>query len=167
MAALEAALGVRATYYVMVRSPYYNAFSLEVRTAVQMIAHYGHEIGTHVDLGVRRDSTIDVLQVGWKCLDQRLLLQEALGDDVEVSRFEISLHCPPRSWVWREIPGFDSLYDPRWEGRYRSDSAPPGGRGRFRFGDPEDVEARPLQVVLHPEHWFAPTPEPDRRYFWR
>jgi hypothetical protein len=165
MARLEERLGVRATYYVMLRSPYYNPFSFEVRDAVEQLAWMGHRIGVHVELDRPREAIISEVEVEARCVQQRAMLRSAVPS-VAVTR-AVSLHCPPHSWVWRDIPNFDSLYAPRWKGHYRSDSAPPGGRGRFRYGDPEDFNERPLQVVLHPEHWFRSTEPPDRLYYWR
>ena len=165
MAQLEERLGVLATYYVMVRSPYYNVFSKEVQETIHQLAWMGHEIATHIELGQARNAIVSEVEVEAQCTFQRTLLRNAVPS-VRVSR-AISLHCPPDAWIWRDIPNFDSLHGTQWEGRYRSDSAPPGGRGRFRYGDPEDCDVRPLQINLHPCHWFRKTNTPDRLYFWR
>ncbi len=49
MAAVEAARGVRATYYVALTQPY-NPFSAAGRAVVRALAEAGHEIGLHYDL---------------------------------------------------------------------------------------------------------------------
>jgi hypothetical protein len=64
----------------------------------------------------------------------------------------LSFHCPPDCLLWRDIPGFESAYAPEWQGHYFADS-----RGAFLYGDPEDSDVRPLQINLHPEHWFPAT----------
>lgn len=157
MAELEAELGVRATYYVMARSPFYNPFSREGRRAVHRITDLGHRLGTHCDLDAARDSRIEPTEAfGVACRDLGLLQTEF----PKITR-RLSFHCPPHGLVWREIPGFESAYAPRWEGRYRADSG-----GSFAYGDPEDAEARPLQVNLHAEHWFGDIPAAHRG-FWR
>jgi hypothetical protein len=51
MASIEAKLGVKATYFIMLRSPIYNLFSRTNHTFVQKIIDLGHEIGIHYDEG--------------------------------------------------------------------------------------------------------------------
>jgi hypothetical protein len=157
MAVLEATLGVRATYYVMPRSPYYNVFSHHGMEQVASLAELGHRIGVHVDLHEPRDSDMTGLQAAARVSIDHALLRRA---HPAVSR-DVSFHCPPAGLVWHTIPGFRSAYSPEWGGRYYSDS-----RGVFAHGDPEDAPAGPIQVNLHPEHWFPASNEPVEG-FWR
>ena len=47
MAEIEAALGVRATYFVQTACELYNLLSREGRSVIQRLADLGHEIGLH------------------------------------------------------------------------------------------------------------------------
>jgi hypothetical protein len=49
MAEFEAARQVRSTYFVMLRSPLYNALSRACTDDVRRIVELGHEVGLHVD----------------------------------------------------------------------------------------------------------------------
>lgn len=156
MARLEARLGVSSTFYVMARSPYYNPWSAQGAAALREILACGHRLGLHVDLDCARDAVVSIATLTAMAEDDRYLLPAA-------SSRALSLHCPPMSLLWVELPGFEYTYDPRWRGRYLSDS-----RGRFAFGDPEDHADRPLQISLHPEHWFGGMPAVAATpTFWR
>lgn len=156
MAELEAELGVRATFYIMTQSPYYNPWSWEGLEALRQIARCGHRIGLHLDLDMARDARPRWWQVAIAAEDEQRRLPGIVSDAV-------SFHCPPDALLWVDVPEIDSAYAPQWEGRYLSDS-----RGLFAFGDPEDRPDRPLQISLHPEHWFGGMPAAgDRPEFWR
>lgn len=47
----EARLGVRATYFVMLRSPCYNLMSRWCQRAVEELVALGHQVGLHFDQG--------------------------------------------------------------------------------------------------------------------
>lgn len=155
MARMQARMHVRSTFYVMARSPYYNPWSAEGAAALREIMQYGHRIGLHVDLDAPRNAMVTMSTLTTMAEDDRDLLPG--------SSSALSLHCPPTSLLWVDVPGYEYAYAPRWRGRYLSDS-----RGLFAFGDPEDHVGRPLQVSLHPEHWFGGMPPVgDRPAFWR
>jgi hypothetical protein len=62
LARIEHELGVRSTYFVMTRSPIYNAFGRANQTLLREIADLGHWIGLHYDVAFRPDgSPVD----GW------------------------------------------------------------------------------------------------------
>src|SRR5579862_7794451 len=50
MAQIERQHGVQAIYFILLRSPFYNAFSRENAEIIEEIHSYGHQIATHVDL---------------------------------------------------------------------------------------------------------------------
>lgn len=156
MAELEAELGVIATFYVMTQSPYYNPWSWEGIEALRQIRRCGHRIGLHLDLDLARDAAPRWWSVSIAAEDEQQRLPGIVSN-------ALSFHCPPSCLLWADVPGFDSAYAPHWEHRYLSDS-----RGLFAFGDPEDHDVRPLQINLHPEHWFGGMPVAgDRPEFWR
>lgn len=95
-----------------------------------------------------------------------LHIDERTGEEPPIAAL-VSFHCPTDAVLWRKFGRFQSAYAPVWKGRYFSDS-----RGIFAYGDPEDnFGGQPLQVNLHPEHWFDPfwtdavDPETYRAFF--
>lgn len=148
MAELEYRLGVKATYYIMARSPYYNPFSPSGQQALRKIKSLGHDLGHHIDLNLPRDARPFDRDVDIAVRDSARLL--------EIGSRKVSFHCPPESLLWRDRSEFESAYALRWKGRYYADS-----RGMFAHGDPEDADGH-IQVNLHPEHWF-----PEHEGFWR
>lgn len=155
MAKFEHERGVSATFYVMARSPYYNPFSHHAIEAIRQIRALGHDLGVHCDLNAARDNA-EVGGLAYADAD----IEHAMLNAVYPMTYRVSFHCPPASVLWRDIQGFESAYAPQWEGHYFADS-----RGAFLYGDPEDSTVRPLQINLHPEHWFPA----DERHeaFWR
>ena len=51
MAKIEHKFGVKATYFFMLRSPFYNIFTRANNEAVKEIIKLGHNIGLHYDEG--------------------------------------------------------------------------------------------------------------------
>ncbi|HZB24092.1 MAG TPA: hypothetical protein VE444_09645 [Gaiellaceae bacterium] len=128
MAELEAELDVRATYFLMTRSVFYNLASAEGERALARLRDLGHSVGhhavhPHVDLDERFDGV-----VAWHNPDPDFM-REPLDGAVNVMAFP---------WFAAE--------------RYRSDS-----NQHWRSGCPhEELErgAFPwLQLLVHPEIW--------------
>ncbi|MBE6963507.1 MAG: hypothetical protein E7443_02760 [Ruminococcaceae bacterium] len=49
LAEVEAAQGVRSTWFVLLRTDFYNVFSLSARRSLQKLLALGHEVGLHFD----------------------------------------------------------------------------------------------------------------------
>jgi hypothetical protein len=131
MARLEAELGVRATYFLMTRSVFYNLASEPGERALGELRELGHAVGhhafhPHVDLDGRFDPVL-----AWHNPDPEFM-REPVGSAVNVM-------APP----W---------FDPD---RYRSDS-----NQSWRSGSPREALARGefdwLQLLVHPEIWYFP-----------
>jgi hypothetical protein len=158
MAEFEAQRGVRATFYVMARSPYYNPFSHHGIETINRIVQLGHRLGVHCDLNAQRAEIIGRDEIMNAAHHEHDLLARLypVGHN-------LSFHCPPASVLWTNVLGFESAYAPQWQGHYFADS-----RGAFLYGDPEDSDVRPLQINLHAEWWWPDAAEADlARTFWR
>jgi len=137
MARFAELAGVKATFYLWPRSPYYNLFSLDGHRTIDTILEHGHQLGTHVDY--RTGNVRDTVQ------RDRDLLEAAYPD---LFTDHVSFHMPPDRVLWADYPGFDSAYGSKWEGRYLADS-------RREFGpEKEALITDDHQVNLHPEHWL-------------
>jgi len=131
MARLEAEIGVRATYFLMTRSVFYNLASETGERAVAELRALGHGVGhhavyPHVDLDGRFDRV-----VAW--------------------------HNPDPEFMSAPIDGAVNVMEQPWfdPERYRSDS-----NQRWRHGSPREALARGefdwLQLLTHPEIWVYP-----------
>ena len=68
MASVEAKLGIKSTYFLMLRSPCYNLMSRSGQELACQLIKYGHEVGLHYDqghdeqLGLTYEETFDLIQ---------------------------------------------------------------------------------------------------------
>ena len=131
MARLEAEMGVRATYFLMTRSVFYNLASAEGERALAELRELGHAVAhhavhPHVDLDDRFDPVL-----AWHNPDPEYM-REPIGAAVNVM----------------EAPWFDPDH-------YRSDS-----NQHWRSGSPRESLRRRepswLQLLVHPEIWAYP-----------
>lgn len=129
MARLEAEMGVRATYFLMTRSVFYNLGSPAGERALAELRSLEHAVGHHavhprVDLDERFDRV-----VAW--------------------------HNPDPEYMRAPVEGAVNVMAEPWfdPDRYRSDS-----NQQWRSGSPVEGLARGepdwLQLLIHPEIWF-------------
>jgi hypothetical protein len=159
LARIEAELGVRATYFLMLHSDLYNLLEPAVHARAREIAALGHWIGLHFDAAFYADGASDA-RVAW----EGRVLSEALQLPVRA----ISLHNPSVS----AIEGLDveELGGMVHAGArsllqnyvYISDS-----NGYWRFERLADVVAagvhERLHVLTHPEWWQEHPMSPRER----
>lgn len=152
MAEIEAALGVSATYFLMLRTDVYNVFSASGTAMVKAILSHGHRLGLHFDeAAYPPDATTD--EVSDACAQEADLLSRWFGTRVEA----VSFHRPGP----RVLEGDPALTAPLphsymkvWRDKihYFSDSG-----GVWRNGHPLDSEAYdqalPLHLLVHPIWW--------------
>jgi hypothetical protein len=139
---------VQATYFILLRSPFYNALSRDNAKLIRRIHHYGHEIATHLDLVAYDDDLaralkeVEIFSALYPFINPRLVSLHSSTTDLQ--------HMPIAS-----APQLDTVYGPaiRGETAYISDST-----GRWRFGHPLDSEAfemrKPIQLLTHPIWWI-------------
>ena len=158
MAELESEIGVRATYFLMLRSPLYNLLGCENFRLAQRLVELGHSIGLHYDNSFRPNPGRS--RAEWIAAESKLLT-EAL--DVDVQAF--SFHQPPADILERSPlrrPGLINVYDRELLSAYEyvSDSnmrwRGPSATERFRSGT-----AQRLQLLIHPMWWARDEPAPD------
>jgi hypothetical protein len=152
MAAIEAELGVRATYCLHIDSRWYSIDTPENRAAIGETLDAGHWLGLHFDA-----SSIELdKQVRDRAVEQARRLGSTFSRDVRV----VSFHMPGRRRVDHlALPGgLINSYESRFftEIGYVSDS-----NQNWRGVDLEDVLRRRahdrLQLLIHP-FWWRPQP---------
>jgi RimJ/RimL family protein N-acetyltransferase len=151
LAELEAERAVRSTYFVMVRSTLYNAFSRQAYDDIRRILQLGHEVGLHFDAShpeARQSASIEQ-----QIAEEMRWLSGTTGRPVTA----FSFHQPARELLARQITvsGAVNAYAIGDEFHYVSDSN--------RDWRGQDVVAliesgKPLQMLLHPMWWICQDP---------
>lgn len=159
VARLEADLGVRAHYFVLLTSPMYNVSSRRGRAALREIAALGHHVGVHIDPAAYADTIASPAEALVAHLPaEAAALESVTGEAVTA----YSLHRPS-DWD-TDYPGdacgLAGAYAPAYfrDIAYSSDS-----EGWWRYGaftdSPEFAERRSVQLLLHPEWWTGRSEE--------
>jgi hypothetical protein len=147
IARIEYEQGVRATYFVLLCSPFYNILSRSNAEIMLQIHQYGHQIATHIDLAA----------YGNDCAKALMEVEILSKFYPYINTGIVSLHS---SYDLDHIPielfqQLNNVYGPaiRGEVAYISDST-----GRWRYGHPLDSEAfktqKPIQLLTHPIWWI-------------
>lgn len=148
--------GVRATFYVMANSEFYNPFSTLGEATLSVVAKCGHRVGMHVDyksmgepLGPQPGYPETAIQLAVRRAGR--LLGDAYPHLVDTQL--VSFHMPPPEVLWRDFDGFTNAYGARWRDHYLSDA-------RREWNDVKEERATGdgdglgMQIALHAEHWF-------------
>ena len=159
VAGAERGIGVTATYFVLLRTDFYNCLSRSGLAALREIAANGHRIGLHFDAALYPD---DSAALDAACRREIGVLESMSGLAVRA----VSLHRPAASLVGAapELGGLPNAYAARYvsEMGYCSDS-----RGEWRHGPPWSHPAvrdgRSLHLLTHPLWWYGPAVSPQER----
>jgi hypothetical protein len=161
MAAIEADLGVRATYCIQVDSRWYSVGARDNRAAIAATLDAGHWLGLHLDASeIQSDG-----EVSERAIAQVRQLSQEFGRDVRV----VSFHMPGRRRVGHIAlgNGLVNTYDRRFfdDIGYVSDS-----NQNWRGVDLEAVlrghAHDRLQLLVHP-FWWRSEPASMRRKMQR
>ena len=151
MAELEAARGVRSTYFVMLRSTLYNLLSRQACADVRRIIDLGHEVGLHFDAS--HPAAAQAPSLAGQISREMELLSSVTGRPVTA----FSLHQPSRELLTErlDVPAAVNAYALGDEFVYVSDSNRDWrGRDVLALID----EGKPLQILLHPMWWMCHDP---------
>ena len=159
IADIEAARGLRAHYFVLIRTEMYNPWSKRGRADLAALIELGHEIGLHFDAGLY-PSNIDALDEA--CRIECDALEQLLGRSVTI----VSFHRPEEALLShdRELGSRLHTYQPRWFEHmgYCSDS-----RGAWHHGHPlrhpAVASGRALQLLTHPIWWAEDVGTPVKK----
>jgi hypothetical protein len=150
MAGLESDLGIRATYFLLLSTSYYNLLSKEYCEFPRKLIELGHDVGFHYDVAVLSRSGNESL---WTTLRSHVsILEQLTGTPVRA----IAMHNPSVSGKdpFRGHPEYLNAYDEICvkEGAYFSDSCGvwrPETLGVFQRG----ILPPRFQVLVHPIFW--------------
>lgn len=150
LAELEAEEGVRSTYFVLLRTDFYNPASRSGEAALRRIRSLGHEIGLHFD----EASYVPALtpeELPGRAAEEAGLLSALLGAPVA----SVSMHRPSKTTLEADyqIPGLVNSYGRTFfrEFKYLSDA-------RRRWREPVEEIIRSgvydrLHILVHP-FWY-------------
>jgi hypothetical protein len=150
MSEIEADLGISSTYFLFLKSPFYNMFSYNGEECIRSIISNNHYIGLHFDYSKYSFHTVS--QLTYQIKKEAEFLQSYFGVKVD----SISFHRPLDVDFFNKLEL--SLYPHAYEDifmddyKYFSDS-----RGSWRFGNPlesiEYQEKKNLHLLIHPIWW--------------
>jgi len=150
MAETEAKQGWRATYFVLLRTEFYNPLSQAGTAAVRQLINLGHDVGLHFDASLYAGDEAGLISA---VKSESATLEQI--SDAPVTCF--SLHRPHPDMLDNgfEVDGLINAYAPRYfrDFGYCSDS-----RGAWHHGHPLDHAAvkqgSALQLLTHPIWWI-------------
>ena len=163
MAQIEAEEGIRATYFILLHSEFYNLFEKEVTQLLNRIIELGHDIGLHFDSHYYNINNEKELES--KLIFEKEILEGVFKVKIESFCFhinnEFTLKCD-RSTYGGLTNAFSEYFQKRTA--YCSDS-----NGYWKYSRLEDMlanhEIKKLQVLTHPELWQDEVMSPKQRVY--
>ena len=151
MASIESDIGIKATYFFLLSSHFYNLNTLDSKSSLMKISELGHTIGLHFDASIypQQKETLENA-----ANDECFILEKILGKKINI----ISFHRPIKELqgLAGNFAGRIHAYNPFFfkEIGYCSDS-----QGKFRFGLPFEQESfikkTAMQLLIHPIWWTS------------
>lgn len=92
MAKIEADLGIKSTYFIMLRSPVYNLFSRSNSIALNQILILGHDLGLHYDAGFHSRKSIPLVK---SIMNEIKVLETMFGKKIKC----VSFHQPSKEII--------------------------------------------------------------------
>lgn len=161
IALIEHELGVSATYFILLHSPFYNLLELKNFQLVKDILRLGHKIGLHFDSHFYNITDEDELND--KIAFEKNFLNKLFDIDIKVFSFHLTNSFTMQS----KKPAYGGLinaYSETFQSQYEycSDSY---GVWRFKriFDVIKEPQNRNLQILTHPEWWTHGAVMPERR----
>ena len=150
IAVLEHSKFVKSTFFIMIRSEFYNIYSNESIRYINKIHRLGHGIGLHFHPGETHGKNKNVIHKEIK--DEFNALTKIVSSRLEPY---FSIHNPTNIDINHDQAPFIFVHDIQHFGevKYISDS-----RMFFREGDPVDVFTSAthniVQLLIHPIFWY-------------
>jgi hypothetical protein len=158
-ARIEADAGVRATYFFLVTSPFYNSLEEGVTGIIREVSELDHAIGLHFASEVHFDREPETDRLRRQIETDRSVLASRTEELAET----IAFHNPPDWVIDREFDGLSHTYEPRFLSRitYSSDSL---GRWRDDPPFPDGIGGlKTIQILTHPTFWGEVDASPKER----
>jgi|GEM_PF-265624 len=145
IAQIESTLGIKSTYFFLLRSDLYNILSPKTFDQIRAIKALGHSISIHFDPLIYEDF--------YEGLAKEIeVFQHLFDEKIDI----ISLHRPHDYFKTYDAPiqGVEHTYQSKYlkDVKYFSDST-----GKWRYGHPFDSDSflrkESLHILIHPIWW--------------
>lgn len=156
MALIENKHGIKTTYFISIRSAFYNIFDKSNSDFIRRICGLGHQIGLHFDEAYYGTEDVENIK---RNVDNEVRI---LNDYFDVNVFAVSFHRPSKFLLQSDIKLNNSLinvYSKKFteEFKYVSDSRRMWKEGCFcRLFDksgPDYHKHNRIQALVHPVWW--------------
>lgn len=162
MARIEHELGVIATYFFQLHSPYYNLFDVHYTKVFHQICDLGHHVGMHFDC--RYWNIDDEGELDRFITVDRTYLEKVLGVQIDTFSFHNTTPFTQNCLAFK-YGGLVNVYSSFFKEHYNycGDSL-----GYWRFDRLEEVlcddNIRHLQVLTHDANWSEKVLSPQQRF---
>lgn len=163
MAQIEAALGIKATYFVQLHSEFYNTLEKVTIKSILEIKNLGHQIGLHFDSHFWNIE--DEEQLGRNIVFDKEVLEKYT--DVEIKAFsfhnntEFTLSCRKEKYA-----GLLNVYSDHFRNHYAYNA---DSLGYWRYERLEDrlreAKEDAIQILIHDGMWQNEVLPPRKRVF--
>lgn len=164
LAKIENRLGVKATYFLLMHSEFYNLFEKSISDKVREIIELGHSIGLHFDPSYYKVSSSDSLEEALSF--EKEILERNF--DVKVNVF--SFHNPVKEILEYDEWSYSGLINTYSADIKRAITYCSDSNGYWRFSRMMDVILNDmpfkLQALTHPEWWTKKILSPKQKV-WR
>lgn len=156
MALIEKKYGIKTTYFIFIRSPFYNIFDRFNSDFIRGISDLGHQIGLHFDETYYGIEDVESIK---RNVDNEVKI---LKDYFDANVFAVSFHRPSKFLMQSDIKLNNNLINTYarnfTEGfKYVSDSRRMWKEGCFcRFfekASPDYYKHNRIQALVHPVWW--------------
>jgi len=162
LAEIEARLGIKSTYFLLLHSEFYNIFEKDVYEKIKKILKLGHKIGLHFEFSFYKIKNFKQLEKYLKF--EKEILEKTFSTKIDV----FSFHNPELGYLDslsnNSIEGMKNCYGKFFKNNYFycSDS-----NGYWRFERLFDIlsehEHDQLHILIHPEWWQKKSMSPKDR----
>ena len=146
LARIESQFNIKATYFIWLKSPFYNSLSIEHMDILKAIIELGHDIGLHFD-----PLNYEEFSFEQNVSEESTILKNLIKKEITA----ISFHQPPRSLVRSEIKHISNL--PQVYSKYIFDTYEYIADSNCVWSKPIekllDGEFDKVQLLIHPEWW--------------
>jgi hypothetical protein len=147
LARIEAELGIRATYFFMIRSPLYNLFSRSSHAVVTEIVRLGHWLGLHFDVAFAPDADEPSASIRRQA--------NIIAAEFSVPVPAVSLHQPALNQAAEDIVVDEMISAYNLEGFHYLSDANKGPEATAMLVLLESASERRVQILIHPIWWVA------------
>ena len=161
IATLEKELGISATYFVLLHSPFYNLLDAANRNMVNEIIGMGHSIGLHFDSHFYNITS--EAELNEQILFEKGILSNIFSTDIKVFSFHLTNNFTMQCRDFRYgglINAYADIFQTQYD--YCSDSYGVWRHKRL-FDFIKETKNDRLQILTHPEWWIhEPSMPADR-----